>query len=365
MPGLRVAVDGIGLARPLAGVGTYTAEITKALAATRASSSLTVWVPRGVGAPLSAERVAWREVPAARFVGRHVAWPRELRRSRFDVFLGAAGQLPLGGVGCPAVVASHDVAIYIHPEWFPGGQFLSVRVTVPRSFRNAAAICCASVNTADDVAEVFGLPRSRLHVVPLGVSARFRPAPAEAVTAIRQRMGLPDRFVLFVSTVEPRKNLDTLLDAWSRLSDPVPLVIAGGIGWRAEATAARLSSLSGRGVIQLGPVGGADLPALYSAASVLAHPAWYEGFGLTPLEAMASGLPVVTSNSSSLPEVVGDAGILVDPADVEAWTAALERVLGSASEASELRRRGLLRAAAMSWEHTAELTWRVLERAAA
>jgi glycosyltransferase involved in cell wall biosynthesis len=357
--GPHVAVDGSGLARPLAGVGTYTTEILRALAAERPGSRFTVFAP---GAPpFEDPAVAFRRPPAARLIGRHLLWPGQLRRLRARLYFGPAGLLPLAGVGMPAIVTAHDLAIYRHPEWFPGGQALSVRLVVPRSLRRAAAVVAVSACTARDVADLFGVEPRRLEVVPEGVAERFRPLAADVVERVRQRHRLPPRFVLFVSTIEPRKNLPTLLEAWGRMRDRPPLVVVGSWGWHTEGVRERLEGL-GDGVRLLGQVPPEDLPALYNLATCLAHPAWYEGFGLTPLEAMACGAPVVASSAASLPEVVGDAGLLVDPADVEGWTSALERVCGDAGLAATLRRRGLARAAEFGWDRAARRTWAVLDR---
>jgi alpha-1,3-rhamnosyl/mannosyltransferase len=165
-----------------------------------------------------------------------------------------------------------------------------------------------------------------------------------------------------VSTIEPRKNLATLLDAWGRIAEPPPLVVVGGWGWRHEELRGRLERLTGRGVRLLGGIGPEQLPAIYNLATVLAHPAWYEGFGLTVLEAMACGTPVIASSASSLPEVVGTSGLLVDPGDVEGWTAALERVLGDRQLRQDLRARGLERAAGFTWQRAATATWQVIDK---
>jgi glycosyltransferase involved in cell wall biosynthesis len=261
----------------------------------------------------------------------------------------------------PAVLTVHDLAIYRHPEWFPGRQWLSVKVVVPRSVRTAEAIVAVSSSTAGDLAELFGAGPDRVTVIPEGVSPRFRPMPETELAPARQRLGLPRRFVLFVSTIEPRKNLATLMDAWGRLADPPQLVVVGGWGWRTEELRAKLDRLAGRGVRLLGGTRPDELPVLYNLATVLAHPAWYEGFGLTVLEAMACGTPVVASSVSSLPELVGDAGLLVDPADLEGWTAALERVLGDEGLRQDLRARGLQRAAGFTWQQAAAATWQVID----
>lgn len=335
---MHVVIDGYGLTRPYAGMGTYTREIAAALAQAQPERELTI--PRQ---------------PKARFVGRHLLYPLAVRRLRPDVFFAPAGHLPLGTTGAPEVVTVHDLAIYRHPEWFPEGQTLATSIVVPRSLRRAKALIAVSESTARDAAGIFGVDRGRITVVHHGVSNRFQPAPEPA----------PEPgYVLFVGTIEPRKNLGTLLDAWAGLAGAPPLVVAGGWGWRWEEDRAKLERLGDR-VKVLGEVRYEDLPALYAGARCLAHPAWYEGFGMTVLEAMASGTPVVCSKASSLPEVAGDAALLVEPGDVQGWRDALERVLGDPELASGLRGRGLERARELTWGQAAQRTWGVLEGALA
>ena len=355
---LRVAVDGTPLLRPETGMATYTRNVLSAMQA--GGVHLTTWLPEpGEAPPVPGAR----RIPGPRLLGRHFRWPRRLRRSDYDVFFGPMGQLPLGGVGMPSVLTIHDLAIYIRPEWFPSGQPLSTRVVVPRSIERASHLIADSENTARDIRALFDRGPDDVTVIPLGVGPEFRPMPVEGLRESLSRFDLPERFLLFVGTIEPRKNLETLLAAWAALSDRPDLVIAGGWGWKYEAVSEQVERLGG-GVHLLGPVAPADLPALYNLALALAHPAHYEGFGLTPLEAMACGTPVVCSNASSLPEVVGDAALLVDPVDVEAWTAALDRVLHDPGLAGDLRRRGILRAAELSWERTGARTLRVLRTTA-
>jgi glycosyltransferase involved in cell wall biosynthesis len=341
-------VDGAALAAPNAGVGTYTREI---LAALSRRARFTVYGP------------GQRDIPGPRFAGRHLLWPRRIRRLAPDLYFSPMGQLPLGSVGCPSVLTIHDLAIYIQPQWFPSGQPLSTRLVVPRSIERATHLIADSSNTARDITEIFDRRPGEITVIPLGVGPEFRPLLADELVAVRARLKLPERFILFVGSIEPRKNLPTLLDAWAALPDRPDLVIAGPWGWKYEPIREQIERLA-RGVHLLGSVAPDDLPGLYNLATVLAHPAYYEGFGLTPLESMACGTPVVCSNAASLPEVVGDAALLVDPADVEAWTAALDRVLHDPGMASGLRRRGLLRAAEFSWERTGSRTWRVLKATA-
>jgi glycosyltransferase involved in cell wall biosynthesis len=360
--GLHIAVDGYGLARPRAGVGVYTREIIHGLAVARPDCRMTVFLPQGVPPPETAPAIAYRPLPATRLIGRHVQWPARIRALRPNAFFGPAGSLPLRDVGCPTVVTVHDLAIYRNPEWFPARQPLSTGWVVPRSMRRADVLVAVSQNTARDLEAIFDIPADRIAVVPEGVSKRFRPLGTDDLAEARQRLRLPERFILFVSTIEPRKNLGTLLEAWAMMRDRPDLVIVGGWGWNYEPIRERISRLGDK-VHHLDAVEPTDLPAIYNLARVLAHPAWYEGFGLPPLEAMACGTPVVVSDSSSLPEVVGEAGLVVAAGDADAWRKALEKVLGDQDLAADLRRRGILRAAEFSWSRSAAMTWGVIDEA--
>jgi glycosyltransferase involved in cell wall biosynthesis len=361
MTGLHVAVDGMGLARPWAGVGVYTSQILRAMAVERPDCRFTVFVPPGVSME-GTTSIAYRQLPEVPLIGRHVQWPARLRRLKPDVFFGAVGALPLMDVGSPSVITVHDLAIYRNAGWFPQRQPLSTRWVVPRSLRRADRVIAVSTNTARDAEDLFGVPPSRISVIPHGVSPGLRPMSTDELAAARERLRLPERFILFVGTIEPRKNLLTLLDAWAMMRDRPDLVIVGGWGWNYEPIRKRISRLGDR-VHHLDGLEPAQLPAVYNLARVLAHPAWYEGFGLPPLEAMACGTPVVVSDTSSLPEVVGEAGLVVAAGDADAWRKALERIIGDHDLAADLRRRGILRAAEFGWSRSAAMTWEVIDEA--
>src|SRR5260370_7060609 len=200
--------------------------------------------------------------------------------------------------------------------------------------------------------------------VPPGVSVDGTPTVAYRMLPDVPLVGLhvPERFILFVGTIEPRKNLLTLLDAWAMMRDRPDLVIGGGWGWTYEPIRERMSRLGDR-VHHLDRLEPAQLPAVYNLARVLAHPAWYEGFGLPPLEAMACGTPVVVSDTSSLPEVVGEAGLVLPAGDADAWRKALEKIIGDHDLAADLRRRGILRAAEFSWPRSSPPPWQVIAQA--
>jgi len=358
--GLQVAVDGSGLERPRAGVGVYTSQILNAMAVDRPDCRLVVFGPRRSW--MYTPNTTHRLLPRTRLIGRHLQWPAMIRGLKPNAYFGPAGAMPLGDVGCPAVITIHDLAIYRNRRWFPGGQSLSTRFVVPRSVLRADIVIAVSEYTAQDIVEVFGVDRARIEVVPHGVSPRFHPMSADERADARARLNLPERFILFVGTVEPRKNLDTLLDAWVLMRDRPDLVVVGSWGWLYESIKEKMSRLGPR-LHHLDAVDPDELPAIYNLARALAHPAWYEGFGLPPLEAMACGTPVVVSDRSSLPEVVADAGITVPADDPEAWRKALEQVVGDTELAADLRHRGILRAAQFSWERAAQLTWRAIDDA--
>jgi len=198
------------------------------------------------------------------------------------------------------------------------------------------------------------------------VDGSFEPLPVEQVDGFRQKRGLPDRFILFVGTLEPRKNVVRLVEAYARLpNERPPLMLVGGKGWLYDEIFARVEALNLSNEVHfVGYVPAEELPFWYNAADLFAYPSLYEGFGLPPLEAMACGTAVVSSTSSSLPEVVGQAGLLVDPTDTEAFTAAMEQVLSDKNVREQMQAAGLEQARSFSWQRTAQRTvqsyWRAL-----
>jgi glycosyltransferase involved in cell wall biosynthesis len=265
-----------------------------------------------------------------------------------------------------SVFTLHDAAYLIYPAYHLPQNRIFLRLMMPRFLRRADVVIAVSEATRRDAERFYRLPARKLRVIPEGVEPRFRPVTDTARLAeVRHRHTLPERYILSVGTLEPRKNLVTLLEAYAalrragRLQPGAGLVLAGGKGWLYEDTLARLKALgldADPAVVLTGYVPEADLPAILSGAEVFAFPSVFEGFGLPPLEAMACGVPVVCSNASSLPEVVGQAGVLLPPTDVAAWAAALERLLANPAERAERRALGLARAAQFTWEAAAEQT---------
>jgi glycosyltransferase involved in cell wall biosynthesis len=262
----------------------------------------------------------------------------------------------------PSVFTVHDLAFLVHPETHLRSNRLYLAAMLPRYVAAATLVVADSEATRRDVLARFRVAPDKVRVVPLGVEPAFAPvALAEARALVARRHGLTAPYLLSVGTLEPRKNLRGLVAAYRALlqrhSDLPLLAIAGAEGWL-YGDLYRLvqrEGLAGR-VRFLGRVADADLPALYSAAAAFVYPSLYEGFGLPPLEALACGTPVVCSNRSSLPEVVGDAALLVDPTDAGALAGALARLLADEPLRRELRARGLARAARFTWERTATET---------
>ncbi|NOZ27369.1 MAG: glycosyltransferase family 4 protein [Chloroflexi bacterium] len=231
-----------------------------------------------------------------------------------------------------------------------------------RSVLRARRIIADSFSTRDDLVQTWNIPSERISVVHVGVEKVYRPAPPEAVEAFRRRRGLPERFVLYLGTLEPRKNVIAAVEAFARWIQATGdrttwLILGGAKGWYYEQIFSRVQELGITDRVRFpGYIPSAELPDWYRAAEVFLYPSLYEGFGLPPLEAMACGTPVITSNTSSLPEVVGDAALKVDPHDVEAIAEALARLLEDADLRRQLREAGLERARLFSWERTARET---------
>ena len=264
-----------------------------------------------------------------------------------------------------SVFTLHDLTFCLHSQMHSSWNRWFLTLMVPRFLRAANAVIADSECTKGDATRLYGIDEAKIKVIYPGVKARFHPADSETIEAARARYSLPERFILFVGTIEPRKNLNTLLEAYQALrsrGSNFNLVIVGKTGWLYESLFRRLRELGVEGEVAFpGFIPDVDLPALYSAADLFVFPSLYEGFGLPPLEAMACGTPVIVSDTSSLPEVVGDAGLLVDPYDVKGLAIAIERVLTDAQLQTEMRTKGLERAKQFTWEKAARETLAVYE----
>ena len=255
------------------------------------------------------------------------------------------------------MVTIHDLTTLLHPETHRLKVRLSVKPFLASTVRQATYIAVDSKATASDLDRFFPQVKDRVHVVYPGVDPEFEPASAAAIAATRSELGCTSGYILYAGTIEPRKNLAALLNAWEALrssdSTTPNLVLAGPYGWHSRALMRRIEALGSTGLVHLGRIPRSKLVEVMQAGTVFVYPSLYEGFGLPPAEAMACGIPTVASNRSSLPEVVGDAGILIDPTDAGDLVAALSRILKNSSLAAELGEHGRRRATRFRWQKTA------------
>jgi glycosyltransferase involved in cell wall biosynthesis len=365
---MRVAID----ARKLHdfGIGTYIRNLLRHLARTDHSTEYVLLCGEadlGVAAQLGPNFRAVLE-PSPNYSLReqvHVPWV--LRRERPDLYHAPHYVLP-AGVRCPSVVTIHDCIHLMFPQYLPNRlAYAYARAQMWSAARRSDCILTVSEASKRDILHLFNVPPEKIVVVYNAIDSHFAITPSEdAVTRVRERYQLDHKFVLYVGNIKPHKNLVRLIEAFDELRqgdlEDLKLLIIGDQISRLPALrrAVHRHKLH-KQVRFLGYVGDDQLAILYRLASVFVFPSLYEGFGLPPLEAMASGTPVVTSNVSSLPEVVGDAAVLVNPYDVDAIVDGLRRVLTDPVLAADMSRKGIERAREFSWERSVAKTWAVYQ----
>ncbi len=344
------------------GTETYSFQLLKAIAENHPASPIRVYLN-------SAETPLF--VPS-QFDYVHMAWPRLWTHARlsWEMIRRPPGVLFVPSHVIPAwhphsVVTIHDLG-YIHePDAHPAKQRQMLEWTTRWSYRAASKIIAISRSTKKDLIDHYQVPESKIQVIHHGISPTFARATSAEVADLKNALNLPDHYVLFVGTIQPRKNIARIAAAMVQLEAaglPHKLVITGKTGWLAGEVERELAS-TGRPdlILRIGYVADGDLPALYSGADVFCFPSLYEGFGLPVLEAMACETPVVTSNRSSLPEISGDAALLVDPTSVDEISASLIRVLTDQDERARLTAAGLKRSRNFTWSRTANETLELLE----
>lgn len=295
----------------------------------------------------------------------YLGWPK------LDRMIGGADIFFLPNINFCAVssgvrlfVTAHDLSFETYPETFSLKQRLWHIFVNPRKlFRMADRIFAVSKSTKDDLVSRYRLPAPKIEVIPSGISERFREMSRNdpKLLSVKEKYGLPYQFILYLGAFEPRKNIVGIVRAFTALKkarhpefEKLSLVLAGVTGWKDGAIREEIRHSAFRGnIFTPGFVDDADKPALYNLASLFAYPSFYEGFGFPPLEALASGVPVVTSHNSSLPEIVGDAGVLVDPYKPDELFRAFESILLDKEFRTRLRGCGLARAKNFRWGETA------------
>jgi alpha-1,3-rhamnosyl/mannosyltransferase len=305
------------------------------------------------------------DVPLSPFSLRQQwAVPRLLRRLGADLYHSPYYLMPYWP-GVPTVLTVYDLIPLLFPQYVSLRARWLFRWTIALSQFVATSIIAISRTTSGDLQTILGVKSDKVTVIPLAPDPAFYPRSPTETEPVRRQYGLPESFVLYVGSNKPHKNLAGLVEAWSYLTFHVSrftLLIAGVWDPRYPQPRLLAERLGLQNIRWLGPVPEADLPALYSMADLFVFPSLYEGFGLPVLEAMACGVPVVCSNTSSLPEVAGDAALLVDPTDIRALAAAMERALTDEHLRAEMRARGLERARRFTWEEAARRTLDVYRR---
>jgi len=380
----RVILNDRVLYRPLTGVGHYTRQLLRAFRE-MSTGELDVqpflgryWAAPG---PDAASTSSDARGPSSTRWRREAEWMRGLARRaceppyemlfrwltrRFQLYH-EPNHIPIA-TKLPTVTTIHDISVLSHPEWHPDHRVRWYERQFERGRRQSVRFIAASEFTRRELVERLQIPADRIDVTHQAARPEFYRREMLTVHETFRAINMPEQFFLFVGTLEPRKNVSTLLEAHMRLPAPIrrayPLVLVGAWGWKNEALDSALQAGQAAGDVRvLGYVGNETLACLYSACTALVWPSLYEGFGLPPLEAMACGAPVVVSDVASLPEVVGDAGVRLDPLHVESWTEAMRRMVEDPAWRGQWSEKGLARAATFSWQRCAAQTLETYRRA--
>jgi glycosyltransferase involved in cell wall biosynthesis len=359
---MRIGFDITPLSVPQSGVGTYTANLFQQLCQRASDEVLPLthypneyqW--SGNNPHPRMNRTLWMQA----------VLPMQLSRLKPDVAHFTNSTAPLA-VPCPMVLTIHDMTLWLMPQYHPALRLAAMRPIIPLVARRAAAVITVSESARADVIRILRLPPERVHVIYEAPAPDFRPlAPDAMLDEVRAKYNLPPRFLLYVGTIEPRKNIVRLLEAFAdlRRRDAIDheLILVGSRGWKDQDVYGAIERLNLAGCVRfLGHIPIADLVAVYNLAAALVFPSLYEGFGLPVIEAMACGTPVITSRMGSLQEVAGDAAEFVEPLDVASIRDAICRVVTDPTRAAALRERGLARAACFSWQRVAEQTRQIYE----
>lgn len=374
---MRIALNGLFLDSPATGTGQYLRELVRAMRTVAPQDEFVFIAPHAdasAPAPLKIHPTRFGQVNLAKLEFEQRTFPRAARHG-FDL-----AHVPHFG---PPLLPSHPTVVTIH-DLIPmvllayGGS-TAVRMytrLAAAGAKRAHAILTDSHASAQDIERLLAIPREKIHVVHLAADARYQPPTDRELARVRAKHKLPEKFVLYLGGFDVRKNVTRVIETWKRIqttdggrraaglgleTEDSKLVIAGKLPESASAFFPDVRGMvAAAGLTEqvsfVGFVTEEDKPALYGAAEVFLYPSHYEGFGLPPLEAMASGTPVIVSNASSLPEVVGQAGILLAPDDAEGWARALGELVQNEGQRSELSARGLAQARRFSWERTARET---------
>ncbi|MBK9707206.1 MAG: glycosyltransferase family 4 protein [Acidobacteria bacterium] len=372
---MRVALDAIPLAAPKTGIGHYTDSLAEWLARIHTDHQYELISPFDFpfdacgrhGHSPKPENLSRKFIPVRSIFKKWwlLGLPAFLQISPLDVFHGTNYCVPVFAP-CPTVVTIHDLSLLAHSGTHETDNVIRGRRRMPIMARRARKIIAPSEWTKREIIEFLGIKPGKIQVIHEGAREKMLPLPESNCQSVLERFGIKKPYLLFVGTIEPRKNLTTLIRAYDTLlreTEHRPqLVLCGGRGWLDGEVFSLVEKLKlQEQVLFTGYVEDSDLPALYSSAEAFIYPSLYEGFGLPPLEAMACGTPVITSNSSSLPEVVGKAGLMHDPEDHLALTRSIVEILSDKDSREHFIRAGLEQASRFSWDRAARETQAVYD----
>lgn len=367
MPKKKILVDGLALLTPLTGIGRYTYENVKRFGD---QDKLDIWFDYGFHSSTlykaeshlqSSQEKKVRllkrvinKIPFGKKIARHIKqWVAYLSQNRYDVYW-QPNFIPVNGVKTKKLVTSvHDFSFFLQPEWHPQERLEYFNKYFFKNVKKSDHIITGSHYTKEEIVKHLDFPHEDITVIYHAVDHKlFRLYKEADLQKTKEKHNLPDSFILFVGSIEPRKNLLTLLKAYTQLPESIkeklPLVLVGFKGWENEEVMKEIEHNKDY-VIYLGYLTDIELAHVYNQASLFVYPSLYEGFGIPPLEAMACGTPVIASNVSSIPEVCQDAALYIDPQDVKQLSEKIVQLFSDAKLQEELRQIGL--------EHVKEFTW--------
>lgn len=362
---MKLGFDVTPLCVPQSGVGTYTLNLLEQLHLLRDDRVVPVahrptvvtrkGIPPAVLPAVQTNKTLWMQL----------LLPFQLKSLGLNLAHFTNSVAPLV-TPCPTIVTLHDMTLWLYPEHHYRRRLMAMRPFIPLVVRRAAAIVAVSESAKADIIRLLNVPAEKIHVIYEAADPAFRPLPPQSVATIRAHHSLPERYILYVGTLEPRKNLERLVEAFAQLvkaGHPHDLVLAGQRGWKEASlfeTIERLGIKHRVRVLNQLPI--EALVALYNGAEVLAFPSLYEGFGLPVIEAMACGTPVLTSRRGSLAEIAGEAAHFVEPTDVDSIQQGLQKLVTDREYRHHLQTAGLIRASHFAWEKAAMETRQVYER---
>ncbi len=355
---MRILLNGFQIGN-LSGTGRYTEELVKALL--NSTEELHIFLSLSKFVSLSSDKLTIGPLPQNRYIARFLQsyfLKKHFREYQPDiVHYPATYGYKLGKV--PHITTIHDLAFLENPDWFPIHYQWFYRKRVEETIKFSQRIITDSHFSANEIQKYYGIGKNVIDVIYLGVSDFFKPQPQEQIKLVKQKYNLPEKYILYAGTLEPRKNLHSLINAWSSIADKIQhnLVIVGRTGWKTHLIeeAIQKSKYSNR-IHRLGYITDTDFPVIISGADIFVYISFYEGFGLPLLEAMACGTPIISSHYGSIPEILGNNALLVDPYNTEQIAETIYLLCKDDEKRQLLAREGILHATKFTWSKTAQET---------